>query len=40
MKPLRYGGDMNADILDDKFIYAQIPFRFEGGTSNVAGIIS
>lgn len=40
IKPLRYGGDMNADIINDKFIYAQIPYRFEGGTSNVAGIIS
>jgi selenocysteine lyase/cysteine desulfurase len=30
---------MNADILDDKFIYAEIPHRFEGGTPNVSGII-
>lgn len=40
IKPLRFGGDMNADILKDKFIYAEIPHRFEGGTPNVAGIIS
>jgi cysteine desulfurase/selenocysteine lyase len=25
--------------LDDKFIYAEIPHRFEGGTPNVSGII-
>jgi selenocysteine lyase/cysteine desulfurase len=31
---------MNANILDDKFIYAEVPYKFEGGTSNVAGIIS
>jgi selenocysteine lyase/cysteine desulfurase len=31
---------MNSDILGDKFFYAPIPHRFEGGTPNVAGIIS
>ncbi len=39
IKPLKFGGGMNAIVDENGFTYATIPDKFEGGTSNVAGII-
>lgn len=40
MKPVRYGGGMNASFLPDGTrIYDDIPTLFEAGTQNIAGVI-
>ena len=40
MKPLFYGGGMNAMYLKDGYIeLREVPTRFEAGTQNIAGII-
>jgi len=40
MEPFRYGGEMIADVFDDYTTFGELPYRFEGGTPNVAGAIS
>ena len=40
MKPLEYGGDMNAMFTDDGYVeLREVPVRFEAGTQNIAGVI-
>ena len=40
MKPVRYGGGMNASFLPDGTrVYDDIPTLFETGTQNIAGVI-
>ena len=40
MKPLEYGGDMNAMFTDDGYVeLREVPIRFEAGTQNIAGVI-
>ena len=40
MKPLEYGGDMNAMFTKDGYMeLREVPTRFEAGTQNIAGII-
>ncbi len=39
MFPTSYGGGMNKDYDINKLILEKIPFRFEAGTQNIAGII-
>ena len=39
MEPLIYGGDMIARVEDQSATWAEIPYRFEGGTQNVAGAV-
>lgn len=36
--PIRLGGGMNAIVDDNSWTYANIPDKFEGGTTNMAGI--
>lgn len=36
--PIRLGGGMNAIVKNDSWTYANIPDKFEGGTTNMAGI--
>ncbi len=40
LKPLRYGGGMNAGIREDNYTFMQSVEKFEGGTPNTAGIYS
>ncbi len=39
LDPIKLGGSMNADVTQDTFTYAAAPYKFEGGTQNIAGII-
>lgn len=39
LDPLKLGGSMNADVSYQDFSYADAPYKFEGGTLNIAGII-
>lgn len=40
MKPLQYGGGMNAMFLNDGYLeLREVPVRFEAGTQNIAGVI-
>jgi cysteine desulfurase/selenocysteine lyase len=39
MEPLLYGGDMIARVEDQTATWAEVPYRFEGGTQNVAGAV-
>ncbi len=38
--PYRYGGGMIKNVSFDKTTYADLPFRFESGTANIAGVLS
>ncbi len=40
MKPFLYGGEMIREVGIEKTIFADIPYKFEAGTPDVAGIIS
>ncbi|GHU51094.1 aminotransferase [Bacilli bacterium] len=37
--PMKFGGGMVDEVDGNKFSYAKIPAKFEGGTPNIAGII-
>ena len=39
MFPYSYGGGMNLNYDENKLILSEIPYRFEAGTANLAGII-
>lgn len=39
MLPFTYGGGMNLNYNEDSLELAEIPYRFESGTPNIAGII-
>ena len=40
MKPLQYGGGMNAMFLNDGYLeLREVPVKFEAGTQNIAGVI-
>lgn len=40
MKPLEYGGDMNAMFTKDGYVeLREVPTKFEAGTQNIAGVI-
>lgn len=40
MKPINYGGGMNAMYLSDGYVeLREVPTRFEAGTQNIAGVI-
>jgi cysteine desulfurase / selenocysteine lyase len=39
MEPLLYGGEMIARVEDQTATWAEVPYRFEGGTANVAGAV-
>ena len=39
MEPLLYGGEMIARVDDQSATWAEVPYRFEGGTPNVAGAV-
>jgi cysteine desulfurase/selenocysteine lyase len=39
MPPYQGGGDMIASVTFDKTTYNRLPFRFEAGTPNIAGVI-
>lgn len=39
MPPYRGGGDMIASVRFDKTTYNAVPFKFEAGTPNIAGVI-
>ena len=40
MKPVSYGGDMNAMFTSDGYMeLREVPIRFEAGTQNIAGVI-
>ena len=40
MKPLEYGGDMNAMFTSDGYVeLREVPVKFEAGTQNIAGVI-
>jgi cysteine desulfurase/selenocysteine lyase len=39
MEPLLYGGEMVARVEDQTATWAEVPYRFEGGTANVAGAV-
>ena len=39
MEPLIYGGEMIARVEDQTATWAEVPYRFEGGTPNVAGAV-
>jgi cysteine desulfurase / selenocysteine lyase len=39
MQPLLYGGEMVARVEDQASTWAEVPYRFEGGTTNVAGAV-
>ncbi|QGM81435.1 aminotransferase class V-fold PLP-dependent enzyme [Otariodibacter oris] len=40
IRPLFFGGKMLTDISEQKLILAELPYRLEAGTPNIAGIIS
>lgn len=39
IEPLLYGGEMVARVEDQTATWAEVPYRFEGGTANVAGAV-
>lgn len=39
LKPLRYGGGMICEVFDDCSTYLKAPYKFEGGTPNIEGVI-
>lgn len=39
MEPLLYGGEMVARVEDQTATWAEVPYRFEGGTAYVAGAV-
>lgn len=39
MPPYQYGGEMIADVHRDHSSWADIPFKFEAGTQNIAGAV-
>ena len=39
MEPVEYGGEMIDFVYDDKSTWAELPFKFEAGTPNIAGAI-
>lgn len=39
MPPYQGGGDMIASVTFDKTVYNKLPYKFEAGTPNVAGVI-
>jgi cysteine desulfurase / selenocysteine lyase len=39
MEPLVYGGEMIARVEEQTATWAEVPYRFEGGTPNVAGAV-
>ncbi|MBQ3142222.1 MAG: cysteine desulfurase [Bacilli bacterium] len=39
MLPYKYGGGMNEEFDSEKLLLAEIPYRFEGGTPNIEGIL-
>ena len=39
MEPLLYGGEMIARVEEQTATWAEVPYRFEGGTPNVAGAV-
>ena len=39
MEPLVYGGEMIARVEEQSATWAEVPYRFEGGTPNVAGAV-
>ncbi len=39
MPPFISGGDMIKEVHKQATIYNDLPYRFEGGTSNIAGVI-
>lgn len=39
MPPYQYGGEMIADVHRDQSTWADIPFKFEAGTQNIAGAV-
>ncbi len=39
MEPLLFGGEMIARVEDQAATWAEVPYRFEGGTQNVAGAV-
>ena len=40
MPPYKYGGGMISKVSFDETIFAEIPFKFEAGTSNISAVIS
>jgi cysteine desulfurase/selenocysteine lyase len=38
MPPYQGGGDMIANVTFEKTLYNQIPYKFEAGTPNIAGV--
>jgi cysteine desulfurase/selenocysteine lyase len=39
MRPYQGGGEMIAEVHFDKTTYAELPYKFEAGTPNIAGVI-
>ena len=39
MPPYQGGGDMIASVTFDKTLYNQVPYKFEAGTPNIAGVV-
>lgn len=39
MHPLEYGGEMISAVTRDEAIFKEVPWCFEGGTQNIAGVI-
>ena len=39
MQPYQFGGDMIKNVTFDNTIFADVPQRFEAGTTNIAGVI-
>lgn len=40
MKPIEFGGGMNASFEEDtERVYSSVPYKFEAGTPNIAGVI-
>ncbi len=39
MPPVQWGGDMIAEVRDDSTTCNQLPWKFEAGTPNIAGVI-
>ena len=38
MPPYQGGGDMIASVTFEKTLYNQVPYKFEAGTPNIAGV--
>ena len=39
MPPYQGGGDMIASVTFEKTLYNQVPYKFEAGTPNIAGVV-